>query len=62
MSTNTDIPRTINGQPLSRLDIWIVKLGNVVGWLYFAAVLISVYEVIMRYALIAQQLGISRYF
>ena len=49
MGLNADIPRTITGLPLSRLDIWIVKLGNVVGWLYFAAVLISVYEVIMRY-------------
>lgn len=49
MSSKTDIPRTINGQPMSRLDIWIVKLGNVVGWLYFVAVVISVFEVIMRY-------------
>ena len=49
MSLNADIPRTINGQPLSRMDIWIVKIGNVIGWLYFAAVLISVFEVIMRY-------------
>lgn len=37
------------GRPLSRLDIWIVKLGNVIGWLYFAAVVISVFEVVMRY-------------
>jgi len=44
-----DIPRTINGQPLSFLDIWIVRIGNVVGWLYFVAVIISVLEVIMRY-------------
>jgi TRAP-type C4-dicarboxylate transport system permease small subunit len=49
MGVNADIPRTITGLPMSRLDIWIVKLGNCVGWLYFAAVLISVYEVIMRY-------------
>ena len=45
----TDVPKTINGQPMSFLDIWIVKLGNVIGWLYFAAVVISVLEVIMRY-------------
>ncbi|WP_136805980.1 TRAP transporter small permease subunit [Desulfosediminicola flagellatus] len=49
MSSNTEIPRTITGQPMSRLDIWIVKLGNVVGWLYFVAVVISVFEVVMRY-------------
>ncbi len=49
MGSKEDIPRTINGQPMSRLDIWIVKLGNVVGWLYFVAVIISVFEVIMRY-------------
>lgn len=45
----TNVPQTINGQPMSFLDIWIVKLGNVIGWLYFVAVLISVFEVIMRY-------------
>ena len=32
--------------PLDRL---IVKVGNFVAWLYVAAVLISFYEVIMRY-------------
>lgn len=31
------------------LDRWIVKLGDVVTWLYVLAVLISFYEVIMRY-------------
>jgi len=31
------------------LDRWIVKLGDVVTWLYVIAVLISFYEVIMRY-------------
>lgn len=31
------------------LDRWIVKLGDVVTWLYVVAVLISFYEVIMRY-------------
>ncbi len=49
MDGNADIPRTVNGLPMSRLDIWIVKVGNVVGWLYFVAVIISIYEVIMRY-------------
>lgn len=50
MDTKTpDVPRTINGQPMSWLDIWIVRIGNVVGWLYFAAVVISVFEVILRY-------------
>lgn len=49
MTCQTDRPQTISGQPLSLLDIWIVKIGNIIGWLYFAAVVISVYEVIMRY-------------
>jgi len=49
MTANKDVPRTIHGEPLSRLDIWVVRLGNVVGWLYFVAVVISVFEVIMRY-------------
>lgn len=40
---------TISGQPMSLLDIWIVRIGNAVGWLYFVAVVISVFEVIMRY-------------
>ncbi len=31
------------------LDRWIVKLGDIVTWLYVVAVLISFYEVIMRY-------------
>lgn len=31
------------------LDRWIVKLGDTVTWLYVVAVLISFYEVIMRY-------------
>lgn len=31
------------------LDRWVVRLGDVVTWLYVAAVLISFYEVIMRY-------------
>jgi TRAP-type C4-dicarboxylate transport system permease small subunit len=31
------------------LDRWIVRLGDVVTWLYVLAVLISFYEVIMRY-------------
>ena len=31
------------------LDRWIVKAGDVVAWLYVIAVLISFYEVIMRY-------------
>ena len=31
------------------LDRWIVKLGDAVTWLYVLAVLISFYEVIMRY-------------
>ncbi len=49
MDSKPDIPRTLSGEPMSRLDIWIVKLGNVIGWLYFVAVVISVFEVIMRY-------------
>ena len=49
MSAKKDVPRTIHGEPLSRLDIWVVKIGNGVGWLYFVAVVISVFEVIMRY-------------
>ncbi len=40
---------TLGGEPLSFLDIWIVRIGNVIGWLYFVAVVISVFEVIMRY-------------
>ena len=31
------------------LDRWIVKLGDIVTWIYVVAVLISFYEVIMRY-------------
>ena len=31
------------------LDRWIVKLGDIVTWLYMIAVAISFYEVIMRY-------------
>lgn len=49
MSEKTEKHLTISGQPMSRLDIWVVKLGNVVGWFYFVAVVISVFEVIMRY-------------
>ena len=49
MASHNEIPKTINGDPLSLLDIWIVKIGNVVGWLYFVAVIISIFEVIMRY-------------
>lgn len=45
----TNVPMTINGQPMSFLDVWIVKVGNVIGWLYFVAVVISVAEVILRY-------------
>ncbi|WP_163336092.1 TRAP transporter small permease subunit [Desulfopila sp. IMCC35008] len=45
----TDIRRTLTGQPMTWLDIWIVRLGNVIGWLYFVAVVISVCEVILRY-------------
>ncbi len=48
-SSQTEIPKTITGEPMSRLDIWIVKIGDVVGWLFFIAVIISVFEVIMRY-------------
>lgn len=49
MSTKTDVRRTVDGQPMSKLDIWIVKIGNVIGWLYLLAVGISIFEVIMRY-------------
>ena len=49
MDSKADIARTINGQPMSRLDIWVVKIGNIVGWLFFTAVIISIFEVIMRY-------------
>ncbi|MBL0381978.1 MAG: hypothetical protein JKP90_20635 [Desulfofustis sp. PB-SRB1] len=34
---------------MSILDVWIVRVGNVIGWLYFAAVVISVFEVVLRY-------------
>ncbi len=34
---------------MSLLDIWVVKTGNIIGWLYFVAVGISVFEVILRY-------------
>lgn len=37
------------GECETALDRWIVKLGDVVTWLYVVAVLISFYEVIMRY-------------
>jgi TRAP-type C4-dicarboxylate transport system permease small subunit len=49
MGARKDIPTTQDGQPLSLLDIWIVKIGNVIGWLYFVAVIISVLEVVLRY-------------
>lgn len=49
MGANNETPATINGQPMSGLDIWIVKMGNVIGWLYFVSVIISVYEVVLRY-------------
>lgn len=49
MDSKAGIARTITGQPMSRLDVWVVKIGNVVSWLFFAAVVISVFEVIMRY-------------
>lgn len=49
MGGGNDTPKTLNGQPLSGLDIWIVKIGNVIGWLYFVAVIISVFEVVLRY-------------
>jgi len=35
--------------PETTLDRWVLKLGDVVMWLYVIAVLISFYEVIMRY-------------
>jgi len=49
MKSERNVPRTLYGQPMSMLDIVVVKLGNLIGWLYFVAVVISVYEVIMRY-------------
>lgn len=49
MRSNKEMPRTLYGQPMSKLDLVVVKLGNVVGWLYFVAVAISVFEVVMRY-------------
>lgn len=49
MGARKDTPRTLDGQPLSFLDIWVVKIGNVIGWLYFVAVIISVLEVVLRY-------------
>ena len=42
-------PKTLTGEPMSRLDQWIVKIGNWIGWLYFCAVFISIFEVFMRY-------------
>ncbi len=49
MSTQTKEYMTLDGKPMSLLDVWVVKIGNVVGWLYFAAVAISILEVILRY-------------
>lgn len=49
MDSKGEIHRTINGQPMSKLDVWVVKIGNVIGWLFFAAVVISIFEVILRY-------------
>ena len=46
MSEHEDLLLAAAETPLDRL---IVKVGNVVAWLYVAAVLISFYEVIMRY-------------
>jgi TRAP-type C4-dicarboxylate transport system permease small subunit len=49
MGSGKDTPRTLDGQPLSHLDIWVVKIGNTIGWLYLVAVIISVLEVVLRY-------------
>ncbi|MGW8194574.1 MAG: TRAP transporter small permease subunit [Desulforhopalus sp.] len=49
MSTKANEYKTLEGELMSVLDIWIVKIGNVIGWLYFLAVAISIYEVILRY-------------
>ncbi len=49
MDTKADAPQTLNGQPMSFLDIWIVRIGNIIGWLYFVAVVISILEVVLRY-------------
>lgn len=49
MSTQAKEYKTLDGRPMSLLDIWIVKIGNVVGWLYFVAVAISILEVVLRY-------------
>ncbi len=49
MKKAKDRPTTISGQPMSLLDCGIVKVGNIIGWLYFVAVLISVFEVVLRY-------------
>lgn len=49
MKKNTKIARTITGEPMSRLDVWIVRSGNIIGWLYLVAVIISIFEVVMRY-------------
>lgn len=48
---SSDVHLTATGKPMTTLDIWIVKIGNCVGWLYFTAVVISVVEVVMRYGL-----------
>ena len=49
MGEKPEKPAAATGKPMSLLDIWIVRAGNIIGWLYFVAVVISVYEVIMRY-------------
>jgi TRAP-type C4-dicarboxylate transport system permease small subunit len=41
--------QTIITTPVTRLDRWVVRIGNVIGWLFFVAVVISIFEVVMRY-------------
>ncbi|MBE0584939.1 MAG: TRAP transporter small permease subunit [Desulfofustis sp.] len=45
----SEIQEAVVGVGENALDRWVIKVGNVVMWLYVAAVLISFYEVIMRY-------------
>jgi TRAP-type mannitol/chloroaromatic compound transport system permease small subunit len=39
-----------SAEPKTRLDEWVDRVGRFVSWLFLVAVVISFYEVIMRYA------------
>jgi TRAP-type C4-dicarboxylate transport system permease small subunit len=44
-----DPQEAVIGTGENALDRWVIRVGDVVMWLYVVAVLISFYEVIMRY-------------